>query len=1050
MFLRVLCCAVALCLCLAVPAAERFFIPAASGAITVDGQLTDWGRGGIIAHIDQDHLAGGWLDNTFRGPQDCQGDLYLAYDAKYLYAAIDVTDDSAVPMTAKPALPGKFWLQDGLGLYLDAPALGAVIGRYNTKPTHSWQQEPIIQLTPGENNYGAEVLPAGSKYACITRANGYVVEIAYPWESLGWQPLAGDRLFFSAILVDYDKTADGKIGPLRQIIWHQSGNDVRPMNRLWAEARLLNPAGFGSEVMAAPSVVTKGAAIAWKVMADAVQPGWKVTAVTLTGPGKTAKVLAKPGAGVTTAATFAQSGAIDTASLPTGAFTLEVTATKGSLSQTARQTLTIIDAPSTPAASAAPGLPKSYLLPDPLRGYRSAESYAFPHKPVTHADYLAFVKEEIEAGWPSFQYHLTVKSLTLGGSWYQEYGLRMAAYAKITNDPVWIKRAQDMLEMADAAYKANKYQGLGWINFPLLYYYKQYLSAVNAWKPEYDGYMQDWYLHVYPKFPDTYFYGMNNWGLANGIMGVAGKYWLGNALPDAVRWQVQVDNTWGLFRDKIKDIDENTTNYAIWDMWMVLNYLDMTNQTQLIKTDPQLRAFFERYMLETAPSGARPHYGSTNGWHDAPAAYMYIFERVGQITGDGRYKAQARLMWDYSQRHVSEWHSYHLVFDQTLTFLTRLLAEVPDDSLPAVPLAPVSVVTQRAKMRVLSPAEGKERHEWTETLPERVPGKIVLRGSTDPNSLFALVELNADAGHCSARPTSINCLMDKDTVLLASQSYNEYDVNFHNMVWIEDLEGTQKPQPPMDVTVPVFQDTPVMTYAVAQVDRYQRYPVTVRRHYFFAKDRFFWVRDELAFQDRFFARIGPSWLSRQLYSSGANWANTYYDILPYTGLGQGGTFYWKNPNYDLLTWMAPRPGMSLTLTDFSSKNLYMNAPLSVRQTWMGMTAPEKPLVFDSLLISHPIRPRQLDASWLADTIQPLAVADDQTVLQFELPWKREKVFVLTGAKPFENATIYTDAAQAMVVWRDGKVINWWARQATLLKVDGTILFTAPAKADGWK
>ncbi len=1036
-------------------AADRHFFPAvAHSAIKVDGSLAEWDKIGTPIVVDQKNLAGGWSDK-FNGEKDCQGRLRVAYDATYIYLGLSAQDNSVVPLEKKSGVPGKFWEQDGMGVYLDAPACNVASGRYNTISNRPWQSEPIVQLTPSTEKWGAEVLPAGSKYACTLGKTSYTVEAAVPWSAIGWQVQTGDRVFFSMIMADYDRTADGKLTPLRQFIWHMQHDTVRPSYRGWAEARLVGAGGFGGEFVTAAPLAVQGTPLGWKMMADAAQPGWQVSNVALVGQGAPMKLTVQP-AKIDLAKSTVLSGEIDTNRLKPGVYTLIAQATNGKQQETVRQPVQIVDAATLLAQSKSTELPQRYLVGDPLRA--GLPGVHTPHKQMTHADYLAFVKPELDNGWPGFEYHVKLKSTILGGGWYQEYGMRYAAYARVTGDPVWIKRAQDMFEMADLAYKANKYAGLGWINAPLIYYYKQNLAAVNGWKPEYDDMVKDWLIHAFP-WDGSIWRGMNNWGLSSSIRGAILNHWLGDKMPNKAEWDAHEKDVWGDFLTNIKDIDENTTNYAPWDLWVILNYLDMKGKTELIRTDPQLRALFERYMLEVSPSGARPQYGSTNGWHDSPWVYMYIFERVGQITGDGRFKAQARLMWNYSVRHVEEWHQYHLCSDGAITWLTRTLAEVPDDSMPAKPVEPKSVLTTRAKMVVLTPEQRLATKEYTHTDPERVPGKIILRGSlaadpNDVNSMYALIELNDEAGHCTARPTSVNCLMSNDSVLLASQGYYESDAQYHNMVQIEDLEGTQGVQPPMRITVPTLADGKVATYSVVKVENYMRWPVTLTRHYFFAKDRFLWVRDELTFRSTFFARIGPNWLSRQMNATdGKTWTNTYFDSMPYTGLGMGnGLHRWKNTTYDLLTYFVPRPGMELTLSDFTSRNLFMNAPLRVRQTWRGLAKEGQTLVFDTLLVPHGVKYQQPDPSWLTQTLKQVANTEQTTAVQYEAPSRinpaiTEKVLVVFSQVPFSGAGISTDAKVAMVVWQGNKVVNWSVQQGTTLKVGDASLFTAPAPMD---
>jgi hypothetical protein len=258
----------------------------------------------------------------------------------------------------------------------------------------------------------------------------------------------------------------------------------------------------------------------------------------------------------------------------------------------------------------------------------------------------------------------------------------------------------------------------------------------------------------------------------------------------------------------------------------------------------------------------------------------------------------------------------------------------------------------------------------------------------------------------------------------------------------------------MEITVPAFTDGKVAAFATTQVTNFMRWPVTLKRHFFFAKDRFLWVRDELEFKSTFFARIGPNWLSRQMNATdGKTWTNTYFDTMPYTGLGIGnGLHRWKNATYDLLSYYVPRPGMELTQSDFTSRNLFMNAPLRVRQTWRGLAKEGQTLTFDSLHIPHMVKYQQPDPAWIAGTVQQLANTEQTTAIQYLAPRRdnpqiTEKVLAVFSSVPFTGGGISTDAKVALVVWQGDKVVNWSVRGATTLKVGDQVLFTSAAPAD---
>jgi len=491
---------------------DRYLVVAtAPQRLTADGDLADWKALGQDVVIDRDHLAGGWLDGT----PDARARLRLAYDADHLWIALSVVDASVLGLKKPSRQPGKFWEQDGAGLYLDVPGINVASGRYQTRPTRPWTARPILQLTPGTGDHGRAVLPAGSRYGCRMSAKGYTVEAAVPWRSLGWEPRAGERILFGAILADIDRTADGKTGPLKQVIWHMGADDMSS-SRTWAQARLVTAGGFGGEILCASRTVRRGAPLSWKLLADASTSGWTIRNVTLNKAGITAATLTDKPAVVVPGQTLSLGGEAPADTLKPGTYQIRAVAMKGGQAQPIVQAVVVAD-PSVKLVQHKPArVPQQLLIADPLRSGARARG---KHTPISHATYRAFVDEEMKVGWPAFQYHLRVKT-ALGGGWYLEYGLRLAAYAKVTGDPVWAKRAQQMFEMANAQFRAKKYAGLGWINMPLIYYYKQYLTAVKAWKPGYDAMVCDWYLHTWPGFPKDpkqVWQGMNNWGLSSAI-----------------------------------------------------------------------------------------------------------------------------------------------------------------------------------------------------------------------------------------------------------------------------------------------------------------------------------------------------------------------------------------------------------------------------------------------------------------------------------------------------------------------------------------------------
>lgn len=465
-------------------AGERYFLmPVAEGRIQVDGNLNEWEALGTPVTIGLDNLAGGYITGSFSGPEDCTGRLQMVYDLEYLYIALSVRDDSVRPLEKASGVPGKFWEQDGMGLYLDAPGVNAASGRYDTRRTRPWQPEPIIQLTPSLNNYGAAVLPEGSRYGSAITAEGYTVEAAVPWAALGWRPQVGDRILFAAILADFDRDAEGRDSGLAQFVWHFPPPEVRPSSRAWAEARLVNEEGYGAEIITSRTVVFPGEPLAWKVLADADRNGWQVSEVAIVTPEGIRKGLTERAARVAAGQRLALEGNVNTSGLAPGMYVLQATAARAGKSAQTLQALSVAD----PAMHRfrTPDLPRRHLTPDPLRSGFSAERARPPRRQITHQDYREFVDREIAANWPSVEYHVARRS-EMGGLWYFDYALRHAAYAVVSRDPLWAQRALTLFELANDEYQRTGGQGLNWIHFPLIYYCKQYLNEVKRWGPQHD------------------------------------------------------------------------------------------------------------------------------------------------------------------------------------------------------------------------------------------------------------------------------------------------------------------------------------------------------------------------------------------------------------------------------------------------------------------------------------------------------------------------------------------------------------------------------------
>jgi len=149
--------------------------PRCTGPVTVDGKLDDWKALPFEctqpAQIEFD-------PSMHKGTDDCRWRFGVAYDERYLYIAIEVTDDKSYLRPGK-----KVWQQDGVELFLMAtPEPGRSMH-------HGWggQFGDVLPLLVARGQKpGATVvfdrarLPKGTKVACVTTPTGHATEIAVP------------------------------------------------------------------------------------------------------------------------------------------------------------------------------------------------------------------------------------------------------------------------------------------------------------------------------------------------------------------------------------------------------------------------------------------------------------------------------------------------------------------------------------------------------------------------------------------------------------------------------------------------------------------------------------------------------------------------------------------------------------------------------------------------------------------------------------------------------------------------------------------------------
>ncbi len=202
-------------------------LPRSADAITVDGDLSDWGGAGALRFSGASQRNHG--DSHF-GPEDFAGRFDLRASNEALYVAVCVTDDRVV------TAPGEdLTNQDHVQLRLDLRQPEARLrNRSGTEEFASLATDPTaayltryLALNAAPHGGGADPLagdllnsvwmPAwpGTAAAALRTETGYTIEIAIPKAGLGQGLLAkpdtdeaGAHLRFNLMVQDYDHPAD--------------------------------------------------------------------------------------------------------------------------------------------------------------------------------------------------------------------------------------------------------------------------------------------------------------------------------------------------------------------------------------------------------------------------------------------------------------------------------------------------------------------------------------------------------------------------------------------------------------------------------------------------------------------------------------------------------------------------------------------------------------------------------------------------------------------------------------------------------------------------
>jgi hypothetical protein len=206
-------------------------LPKAPGAITVDGQLDDWGA--IVkdrvplATINEAGQVLAGPKGAWKGPADLSARYYAAWTTQALYVAVTVEDDTVIAGTGAKTVWGDVDVSkgDAVEISLDGRA-----------PDMQWQKEINkgcfdVTVCPVESGKSPVMRLNGKTWqtnvvaATTLTKNGYVVEMMIPFTAVHYpagQWEAGRPVKLSLLISDAD---DSSIGAQRKVLgWSVSPN----------------------------------------------------------------------------------------------------------------------------------------------------------------------------------------------------------------------------------------------------------------------------------------------------------------------------------------------------------------------------------------------------------------------------------------------------------------------------------------------------------------------------------------------------------------------------------------------------------------------------------------------------------------------------------------------------------------------------------------------------------------------------------------------------------------------------------------------------------
>lgn len=175
--------------------------------ITVDGDVSDWAGAPEIAISSKNIVQGEFKDDA-----DGSARAQIAYDERFLYVAVRVKDNAVVSNIAPDDIKAH-WRTDSVEIDVDpTPRSESTLTTFKMG-IFPWDTAGRVRAErDADANQGLiEETAPGTQLASKRTDDGYIIETAIPWASIGAKPEGGKVLGFNILLFDGDEK-DARVG----------------------------------------------------------------------------------------------------------------------------------------------------------------------------------------------------------------------------------------------------------------------------------------------------------------------------------------------------------------------------------------------------------------------------------------------------------------------------------------------------------------------------------------------------------------------------------------------------------------------------------------------------------------------------------------------------------------------------------------------------------------------------------------------------------------------------------------------------------------------